>query len=786
MTHFGTVCALALLGVTLVACDAGSGFDAYEAPEVGDANEVGDADVQIDVMAAADISDASNAPDLDDDVEVGTECPNDPNDLDEDGVDNGLECELGTDPTRADTDGDGISDGVELIDGTDPLEISSALHWHRERLDGRPRLFFGPEDLPLLRQRLHSSKRGYRLLVARMRDRASLKPPPHPLAGPYDRTLPPRRADVAEALAFLALLEDDTAAAERAAAIIAAPFPDPRDLDLFSSYDLSESEAMVSFCVAYDLLAAHAGLSAEGLAAAEERLRERIEMFRYMVLEGPLRLMVSLSRNNHAMKVQGALGLCALTFNDNPTSVRMLHEAATGLQHVLTDFQGTVGGGYAEGWNYLSYGGNTWLPFLVAYHRFARGKTFTYRALGESAFAYDQIGELWDVTDFAVNERVRAIHELALFATMPDGRTPPLDDANPARLHGAILAWLFDESAFLWNWMVGDSYYSARNEVASFALYDEDVVVRAPQWGPDGFFPDAGFALLRDDLFDNSRYFLIQGEHGAPRTNGLGHEHPDGTSFMLSAFGENLALDPGYINWDHRELVNSSENHNVVLVDGRGSPEGVMIDVGSDTFLADWEPDRERTTLTATTTYWGVTIVRRFLRLRGTIYVVADQIEAPEPHEYTFLLHGNGGGTLGDSTYERFEYGATWTTPNARLDAWVMPNEGSAIVSEHDNAHQQGWGHFAYHTVLATAAPQAERAGFLAVLIPVAAGEPSSAVELSRHAEVVVVARLGDDTIVWNRTDEDVTVLGGISAPPGLTHAAPDLPTVTWPLATLP
>lgn len=706
-------------------------------------------------------------------------CPDPGQDSDGDGLDDHQECELGTDSHAADSDGDGKSDGVEITEGTDPREIASASSWFPDRLRTRPRLFFGPEDLAALRQQLETPSAAEAVLLTRLRERAALEPPAHPIDDPYDRTIPPRRAEIAEARAFLALLEGDGDAAASAAEILAAPFPDPYDLDVFSGYDLSESEAMVSACTAYDLLAAHPELPAGVLQRAESRLRERVEVFRDMCLNGPLLYMVSLARNNHTMKVQGALGLCALTLNDEPRSVRNLHEAVTGLYTLLEEFQGTAGGGYAEGYNYLSYGANTWLPFLVAYHRFARGDALTYRVLGESVFPNPHEGELMEVGDFADSERLRSIFERALFATMPDGRTPPLDDANPSWLHGGLLAWFFGDPRFKWNWEKSH-YYAARGDVASFALAGPDAA-EAPDWGPDGFFPEAGWALLRDDLSATARYFLVTGEHGAPRTNGLGHEQPDGTSFMLTAFGDDLILDPGYINWDNRELVATPLDHNVVLVDGQGARVSTILDVGRDVFLEGWEADLDRTTFTARARVRGVNIVRRFLRLRGDVFVVADQLDAEDSHVYTLLLHGKGGGTLGPGTFERLEGGARWLGPHARVEAWVTPTEGQPEIEEHQEEHQEGWGHYGFHVALATTAEASQRAGFLTVLVARRTEDETPAVAISRPAEGVVVVHLANDTLVFNRRDEALELEGGLDAPVGLTHTAPDMPSHTWP-----
>ncbi|MCB9680067.1 MAG: FG-GAP repeat protein [Alphaproteobacteria bacterium] len=55
-------------------------------------------------------------------------CP-DPNDLDGDGLTNGEEVCLGTDPLLSDSDGDGVDDGTEIVRGTNPHGPDARRHW---------------------------------------------------------------------------------------------------------------------------------------------------------------------------------------------------------------------------------------------------------------------------------------------------------------------------------------------------------------------------------------------------------------------------------------------------------------------------------------------------------------------------------------------------------------------------------------------------------------------------------------------------------------------------------
>ncbi len=683
--------------------------------------------------------------------------------------------------TVEDTDGDGVGDAAERCDGTDPLDPASARAWQPDRLVERPRLLFGPADVERVRERLASPAPAHAALLDRIRAQAQRPPPPHPADGTYDPSVPPERAAVAETRAFLALMETDTANAEGVIDLLLADFPDPSGLDLVSGYDLLEAEALVSYCLAYDLLAAHPSLAAERLQLATEALDRRIDAFRQTCLEGALRPMVTLSRNNHAMKVQAALGICALALNDRPTAAADLNEALTGLHHLLVEVQGTVEGGYAEGWNYLTYAGNSHLPFLLAYHRFARGEAHTYRATGRTVFPFPDAGRLLEIPDPATDPRVRAIYEAALWATRPDGQTPPTDDANPSPMHGPLVAALFEDPRYLTPWYAagergGPPYFAARNEVATFALLDPAVEPAPVGAAADGCLPDAGFAILRDDFTEDARFLLVQGEHGAARLHGFGHEQPDATSFLLDAFGEQLLLDPGYVNWENRDLVAHAADHNLVLVDGEGPPLGNVLDVGVDAWLEGWDPDPDLTTVTVRAAYGGARFVRRVVRVRGDYFVVADQIDGDALRTYTALLHGNGGGDLGAGTFEAFEGGARWVRPGARVEAWVAATHGATSHETFDAEHQEGWGQVGLHTALAVSAEQGPRAGFLTVVVPRRTAHPSPEVVMERTADAVV-ARVADDVVSWRRAPGDPRA--------GLTIEAAGLPPRAWPLRPL-
>ncbi len=629
-------------------------------------------------------------------------------DEDEDGLSRAEELELGTDPARADSDGDGIEDGRELEEGSDPLKISSASAWFPERLSGRPRLFFGPED----REHLQLQMERLPALADRLRARATQAIEQE--AARYDRQLSARRAQILEARAFLAFLEADLQAVEEIAQALSEPFPDPGNLDPYSKYDLSESESLISLCTAFDLIA---GMSSDvQRGAIEESLHARLDLFSRLCLRGSVAPMVSLSRNNHAMKVQSALGLCALTLNDRPQRVRDLHEGVTGLDHLLREIQGQPSGAYAEGWNYLVYGGNSTLPFLLAYHRFAQGETMSYRALGESIIPFEGRGRLREVPDLITTPEVRRLFEMALYALRPDGKVPPTDDANPVYLPGGLLSGLFEDPRYLWRWAEG-GYTASHLEIPTLALW-EPAEIEA-DWPLDLFYPEAGWALLRTGHDPLAHHFMVQGEHGPPRLYGFGHEQADGGSFQLYAYGSPLLIDPGYISWDERRRVSEPRHHNLILVDGEGAPRPHPLDIGADAFLEAWELDPEFSSFKVRLRYRGAEIQRRFLRLQGRFYLLFDQIQAEEPHLYSLLIHGLG--EISEGSFEPLERGARWDPGPAQVEVLILPLEGEARYELSSADHQVGGGRWAQHSVLEVHSERRASMGFLSLLMPLEA-----------------------------------------------------------------
>jgi hypothetical protein len=175
-------------------------------------------------------------------------------------------------------------------------------------------------------------------------------------------------------------------------------------------------------------------------------------------------------------------------------------------------------------------------------------------------------------------------------------------------------------------------------------------------------------------------------------------------------------------------------------------------------------------------TWRGVDVTRRLVRLgpQGP-FVVADALQAAEPHLYTWQLNGHGGGEVSASTFELLADGARWTRPKASLRAVVLPVEGTASVGHRLEEHAPSWGTWQLHEALTVDASMAAQAGFLALLLATPAGvAEGDVVALAAPAGVAalrVEGGVGERVIVQNRGAQAAALpLGGatLEAPVGL------------------
>lgn len=680
---------------------------------------------------------------------------------------------------NGDTDRDGVMDLDELADETDPFDPRSCRSL-RPDIVGHPRLYTRLADRDAMMARAAATEGPAKVLWDRALSSANRTAPAHP--GPdYDTSIPPAQGQIAEAAALVGYLTGDLALTDKALAILADPFPDPTPLNqqsMFNSgdhYNLLESEALTGFCAAYDLAAGTPGVDPEAVLAARARLIERIDHFRrHCMTSGGCTTLLRTERNNHSLKSLGALGVCALAIPDHPKAVVDFHDAFQAIHYLAHTYQGDPQGGWAESWNYLNYSGETHLSFHAAVHRASIDRTNPGPAwlihgrswLATNAATYGKIRELPAPTH---DPLWREVYLHAVIAAQPDGRTLPVDDANPSSLHGGLLAALYAAPSLQWNWERAGRH-TGRQLASTFLMFDPDAASVPPEV-LDVFLKDAGFSVLRSSHATTATFFHIQHEPEKMRLYGSSHEHADPLSFIVWARGEPLAIDPGYIDYSNHGKVKYGKDHNIILVDNQG-PEFFLDGLieappNSDGFLHDHAIDGPLTTLAASTKYAQAELRRRVVRLGRSlalglerdetpdVFVIADTLISETSRRYTFQLNGLASELIGSTSFtsSAIAHGgrATWTRPNAALHAVTLAMVDPTVESrleESSIASNQ-------HRCFTVSADMHTGAGFLTVLVPVPTGAEVPTITSRRLATGVLeleVAFANDRLVAWLHT----------------------------------
>ena len=174
-------------------------------------------------------------------------------------------------------------------------------------------------------------------------------------------------------------------------------------------------------------------------------------------------------------------------------------------------------------------------------------------------------------------------------------------------------------------------------------------------------------------------WLALVADHGAARKTL--HNHGDGTSFSLSAYGEDLLIDPGYYkpNPTNNPLTMNHPSHNVILIDGKGAPErGLLTDWGdTEAYLENWVDGTQLAYSEARMSYEETDFRRGVAFVGQRYFVIADRLETTvsTPRSYQWRAHLWAGYDAGGS----YTYGdghLQLERDHAGLDLFVNTSEG--------------------------------------------------------------------------------------------------------------
>jgi len=650
----------------------------------------------------------------------------------------------------------GIPDGGEP-DGGQPFE----LEWPPAQASlTRPRALGAGADLVSVRSKL--AEEPYRSWMQRMAQRIAdgrVQDPDDHLRGP-ERV----KGNAARSLAAFYMLDRTVVDGEP------VPFPTPADREAVGAEaaellkgmytesriavppplggwdrDITTSEEIILWASAYDSLVGGGyeldegdeALILENLIALTSALYEN---YREPTTANGFPI---LHQNNHRSKVGCAFILAAIVLAEHlpdPSDTRAVQYenpanwAVYGfeqLERILEYSHLTEDGVYSEGPFYFRYTSQNLVPTARAWDAWVDGQPWPVAA-DESR------------TSPLRDPRIVRASRWMLDLMLPDGSLAPHDDGNIGRRHYYGLTPLGDQdpAEMYWAWGLARSsqylaapypYPSDGNiELAPDAIFafDDTVTPHAPEGSPTRIYEEGGVAAFRSGWEQDDVVAVVLGEHDVASSFGRGpdgdpvfpdsHEHAEPASFMLYAYGERLLLDPGYLEFWRRLDVNKPQDHNMILVDGRGPVDYLEASTNWGTFGPDLPPPSDGMAylsesfdsaqadgVTVTTEYGageygaagGASIERRFLFASNRYLVIADRATSTEPgvnHAFSWRFHGNGGGedTPGDvpneGTFERSGAESRWHRPNASvLVATVSPN-GAMTYVEDTSFHEPG------------------------------------------------------------------------------------------------
>lgn len=561
----------------------------------------------------------------------------------------------------------------------------------------------------------------------------------------WDHRLHGHNADVAQAAAFLAWLHDDAEYAEVAVASFELLDGDVLSTEV-GDVNIRVPDTTIPYTNAWDLLELGGFWEEEARSAGRAKILEvadgTFERFHDDPVYRGLWLMPA--QNNHPIRTVSAVGYPALRFSDHDEAEIWLDWMASELEYLWGPDGQYVqpDGGVSEGPFYYGFALAPSLATFAAMDRLhpdglAAHRDCITRSDEEPWAGHGCVQSEAFVFDNPIHDPLfHATVDWSIGIRLPDGSRPPLADAYFNPLNGAALLTGFGgEGHTHWDWANNaERPYTTTHGLDltphHLIWVDPEVAPTEPSW-TSRVLPDAGTATFRSDWSADARWLLLVAESGSARKTL--HDHVDGSSFSLAAFGEYLLVDPGYYkpNSLNNAVTSAPEAHNVVLIDGVGAPDkGLLTNFGDvDSSLENAQIGELVHYAEAHIAYEDAVIERSVLMVRGETFIVADRIEsAGGDREFAFRLGGHAGyGVGGSYAVEGQRFNVERETGG--VDVFIGSTAGDPSLAEPPfvefeapHVHQFALNREVNHHVVVDATVTAEAPDFLAVMTPYAVG----------------------------------------------------------------
>jgi len=477
------------------------------------------------------------------------------------------------------------------------------------------------------------------------------------------------------------------------------------------------SKEFIDLLSAYDLLRGVPEISQSTMDTIERRLAMFAITFHREATKSIFGLtFFGTVRNNHALMTAGAIGMAGIILRDYKSLIPedqpifWLNTALNTIDDIMftgSQAQSNRDGnaGYAEGPHYYRYAMLNMLPMFRAMHHVYPDTLFTLNKRTIRHPFHDP--------------RFKNCSQWLTSILQPDGTYPALGDS--------FLGMGFPELA-----LTGDStlvYPFTDNELGS--QLNSTVDMRANYCGALtsvglkyerglNVNQEAGSVTMRSPKW----YAHAIAKNGNARTAGAGHSQSDMTSFLLWTHGLPIILDPGYLQYSMRDLVGNAQQHNVILVNGQGPPNGAPLQPGgADAFVEESFSIPGIDYARITTSYSGAIITRHLFNVTDSVFVNIDKCISQTPQKFTHQMHGNGLINGNEETGLAYWQNSgpsttmTWERDSARADALWSAVPLETFVAD-TSVHEEAYRKTGTHSVLRTHAMQSSSALFAGMIIP--------------------------------------------------------------------
>lgn len=485
---------------------------------------------------------------------------------------------------------------------------------------------------------------------------------------------------------------------------------------------------LIDYAIAYDLLRGTIGDS-PSLATAESKIQEFAgNLYTQSTISFFGFIFFATVKNNHAIKTAAAFGIAAVVINDatstNPNEypVNWINTAMWNIDNVFfrDALRMTEPGqmyGYAESPYYLRYAAHNFLPFFRALGYF----------LPDGNYDFSYSGNTNTIRHPFYDPAYDSLYQWAVQIRMPDGRMPILEDTYVNKIFPDLA--LTGKQQFLYK-----AYYTRMpfSQTLGSHLVNANADIRAnfiaaglsPQHIDEPLFlslPNSGNLIFRSSTDSASHYLHVNAKHGLALNSSGGHNQGDASSFLLYDDGYVMALDPGYVKYNRRGEVGTALQHNLILVDGSGP----LIGQPGQPNDAQAYIQNERSTdifdyAEVSTSYNGADILRTFLHIDHSYFIIADFVNSASTHNYQWRLNGNGiagGDPNSDGSYtpDYSNNRGTWTYKDVSMLAHTIAAGGGTYTTD-TQPHEVSYDVTANHSVLQLEKSSVQDAAFLTVL----------------------------------------------------------------------